>query len=140
MHILHYRKVRNALKAAAITALVAIACLMSGCMFESGVTTVTNISVDGHSVNATRSHIANGDGEFECLRSASGRCHYLLFVEDCGKAQGRAAAAACKPRIVTAFTLPAGASKHLAALPAQVRECVSHDAAPVAPGCLDKTG
>ena len=140
MHASPSRKLRNTRNAAAITALLAAACAVSGCMVQAGTTTITNVSVDGHRVDATRSFVADGVGEFDCIRSSSGRCHYLLFVEDCAAGGKPAATTRCATRIVKTFTLQAGTSRRLTALPPHLRQCVGHDAAPVAPDCTGKRG
>lgn len=140
MHASPARKIRNARNAAMITALLAAACAVSGCMVQAGATIVTNVSVDGDRVDATRSFVADGVGKFECIHSSTGRCHYLLFVEDCGKGGAPDQATACKPQVVKAFTLRTGTSRQLTALPPHLHQCVAHDVAPVAPDCAGKAG
>ncbi|WP_149194616.1 hypothetical protein [Luteimonas suaedae] len=120
--------------------IVPIACLLlAGCKFEAGLTTVNQLSIEGRAVNATRSTVTGGEGEFECLRSVSGRCHYVLFVDDCvadaaADAAGDAAGG-CGTRVVHTFTLSAGERQHLEQLPRGLRQCVDHDVPPVAPDC-----
>ncbi|NZA25704.1 hypothetical protein H0E84_04855 [Luteimonas sp. SJ-92] len=109
--------------------------LLGGCRFETGLTTVTNLSIEGRAVNATRSYVVGGEGEFECLRSATGSCHYVLFVDDCRADAPPGAADACAARVVREFTLGAGERQHLGELPRGLRQCVDHDAPPVAPEC-----
>lgn len=116
-------------------------CLLAGCKFESGTTTITNVSIDGKANNVMRSFVSDGSGEFECIKSISGRCHYLLFVKDCSANAGTPdGGQRCSNRTVQAFTLEAGTSKHLANLPPRLQQCVSHDAAPAAPDCLASQG
>lgn len=122
---------------------VTIACLLllAGCKFETGLTTVTHLSIDGQAVNATRSHVAGGEGEFECVRSASGSCHYVLFVEDCAApAEPGMPAQGCGVRVLQAFTLSAGESRYLKELPDGLRQCVDHAVPPVAPDCAGSPG
>jgi hypothetical protein len=38
--------------------------------------------------------------------------------------------------VVATFALDAGGSKHISGLPARVRQCVRHDAAPATADCL----
>src|SRR3546814_15838148 len=74
-----------------------------------------------------RSYVNGGAGDFECIKSVSGRCHYLLFVRDCDASAPAASARPCAARTVQAFTLDAGTSRHLANLPPRLKQCVSHD-------------
>ena len=107
--------------------------LLAGCKIDAGTTTITNVSIDGKAQNVMRSYVNGGAGDFECIKSVSGRCHYLLFVRECdptGDATG------CRARTVESFTLDAGTSRHLTRLPPRLKQCVSHEAAPSAPDCL----
>lgn len=116
-------------------------CLLAGCKFETGATTtITNVSIDGRPANVTRSFVHDGDGEFDCIKSVTGQCHYLLFVRECGTPAAAGDGAHCTTRTVEAFTLEAGKSRHLAGLPPKVQQCVSHSATPVAPDCLASRG
>lgn len=116
--------------------IVSIACLLlAGCKFEAGLTTVNQLSIEGRAVNATRSTVTGGEGEFECLRSVSGSCHYVLFVDDCAADAAGNPDDGCGARVVHAFTLSAGERQHLEQLPRGLRQCVDHDAPPVAPDC-----
>lgn len=116
-------------------------CLLAGCKIESGTTTITNVSIDGKANNVMRSFVSDGSGEFECIKSISGRCHYLLFVKECRADAGNPADGRhCTNRTVQAFTLQAGTTKHLGNLPPRLQQCVSHDAAPAAPDCLASQG
>ncbi len=120
--------------------LAASLCLPAGCKIETGTTTITNVSIDGKAQNVMRSYVNDGAGDFECIKSISGRCHYLLYVREC-RADGSAAnGRRCADRTVDAFTLEAGTSRHLANLPPRLQQCVSHDAAPTAPGCASSQG
>ena len=119
--------------------LIASLCLLGGCMLETGTTTNTTISIDGVREFSTRSEIRDSAGDFDCIKSSSGHCHFLLFVEECAPSPATASAAEkrCSTRPLQAFTLATGASRHLVDLPSRLKQCVSHDAAPVAPACLD---
>ena len=83
--------------------LAASLCILTGCKIESGTTTITNVSIDGKAGNVMRSYVNGDSGDFECIKSISGRCHYLLFVKDCGagatgrRAGNAAATARCRP-------------------------------------------
>ncbi|MGH8032985.1 MAG: hypothetical protein ACREO8_11645 [Luteimonas sp.] len=127
--------------------------VLSGCQLQSGTTTITNVSVDGRGTNATRTFIANGRGEFDCVKSASGHCYVVLYVDRCADAgvadasdatDGDAASVTqthrCAPRVVQAFTLDSGARRQLTGLPPHVRQCVRHDAAPQLADCARGAG
>lgn len=111
--------------------------LLAGCKIDAGTTTITNVSIDGKAQNVMRSYVNGGAGDFECIRSVSGRCHYLLFVRECDAGGD---ATACRTRTVDSFTLDAGTSRHLADLPPRLEQCVSHETAPTAPDCLAAQG
>ena len=118
--------------------LAATLLLLAGCKIDAGTTTITNVSIDGKAQNVMRSHVDGSAGDFECVKSISGQCHYLLFVRECDTNAG--GADACRPRTVEAFTLEAGTSRHLTRLPPRLQQCVSHEAAPSAPDCLAARG
>lgn len=118
----------------------ATALLLAGCKIDAGTTTITNVSIDGKAQNVMRSYVNGGAGDFECIKSVSGRCHYVLFVRECGDAPPAAGGPACDTRTVEAFTLDAGTSRHLANLPPRLKQCVSHDREPSAPDCLASQG
>ncbi|WP_417471534.1 hypothetical protein [Luteimonas mephitis] len=125
----------------AIAALLATSLLLlAGCKIEAGTTTITNVSIDGKAQNVMRSYVNGGAGDFECIKSISGHCHYLLFVRECGNDKVAAAGTRCGIRTVQAFTLDAGTSRQLANLPPKLKQCVSHDRAPSAPDCLASQG
>ena len=109
--------------------------LLAGCRVDLGSTTITNVSIDGKAQNVMRSHVDGSAGDFECVKSISGQCHYLLFVRECDARAG-STGDACHPHTVEAFTLEAGTSRHLTRLPPRLQQCVSHEATPTAPDCL----
>ena len=118
-----------------LVSLVSFLFTLAGCDPQPGITTMTFSSVDGVKINSTKSWISNGDARFECLKSASGNCHYLVYVETCATAKISAADKACTTRVLERFTLAAGKMKELHDLPAGVRHCVDHEVVPAAPGC-----
>src|SRR5690606_30684055 len=122
--------------------LAATLLLLAGCKIDAGTTTITNVSIDGKAQNVMRSYVNGGAGDFECIKSISGRCHYLLFVRECRGEAGASDAgdARCGMRTVQAFTLDAGTSRRLANLPPRLKQCVSHDREPSAPDCLASPG
>lgn len=74
-----------------------------------------------------------GVGHFECLRSASGRCHYTVYPRGCGNP------AACGLHPLKRFTLDSGNSRQVPGL-AHVHLCVGTGGpAPLcAPGSADR--
>lgn len=133
------------------TRIFAFACLLplAGCQLNSSVTTITNATIDGLGVNSTRSWIAEGSGDFDCVKSVSGQCHFVLYTQHCGAGAdtiadtstgtgetGRPDARHCKAHVFTAFTLGAGTSRHLKNLPPGLHQCVRHDRAPETAECF----
>jgi len=103
---------------------------------QAGTTTLTFSSIDGVGINSTKARIADGDARFECLKSASGSCHYVVFTSACEQADERAnSVGTCSTRVVETFTLAAGDVRELTGLPVGVKHCLDHDAMPVAPDC-----
>lgn len=120
-----------------LISLVSFLLTLAGCNPHAGTTTLTFSSVDGVGINSTKARIAGGNARFECLQSASGSCHYVVFLSNCekGDAQASTAVDACTTTVVQQFTLAAGDVKEFTRLPAGVKHCLSHDAMPVAPDC-----
>src|SRR3546814_9554803 len=107
---------------------------------DAGPSAMNNVSIDGKTHIVMRSYINGCAGDFVCIKSVSGRFHYLLFVRDCDASAPAASAQPCAARTVQAFTLDAGTSRHLANLPPRLKQCVSHDREPSAPDCLAAQG
>ncbi len=103
---------------------------------QPGVTTLSVSSVDGVQVNSSKAVVHGGDARFDCLRSASGRCHYVVFAGRCGEAVvDDGSVPACPSAVVDRFVLRAGESRQLHALPGSVRYCMDHQSMPAGPGC-----
>lgn len=96
-----------------------------------GTTMSSSITTEGGE-SATLAQISNGNGLFECRKSVTGHCHYVLYVEEC---EASAARDACPARVIQQFTLAAGQSRQFHGLPVDVRACQNHEAIPVAPDC-----
>ena len=116
-----------------LISLLSFLCTLVGWNPQPGTTTVTFSSVDGVGINSTKASIGAGHARFECLKSATGVCNYVVFVDACSKPDG--AHAVCTAKVVEQFTLASGDVHELKALPAGARHCLSHDAMPVAPEC-----
>jgi hypothetical protein len=106
-----------------LIAIVSFALSLYGCDF-GGSTSVQQRSVDGEAVLHSRVVARPGLMRFDCLRSASGRCHYTLYAPDCDSAAGTTERDACVPRPVEHFTLASGRSRQVAML-GTFRSCVS---------------
>ena len=81
--------------------------------------------------------VANpGVARFECIDSASGRCHYTLYDASCEAAPTALPVQrpACRREPLQRFALDAGNEKHVAALP-EFRPCVRGDAKVPGPDC-----
>ncbi len=104
---------------------------------QPGITTLSVSSVDGVQVNSTKAVVNGGDARFECLRSASGRCHYVVFAGECRPSSNPVTVEeACAGVVVERFVLLAGETRQLRAMPGKVRFCMDHDAIPAGPGCM----
>lgn len=100
---------------------------------------VTRSSVDGIDVLHARAVVQGGVARFECLRSASGRCHYTLFPEDCVPADpvtgsADAAAGLCASAPLERFALAGGDRREIPGL-RRFRLCVSDDEVLPGPDC-----
>jgi hypothetical protein len=81
-----------------------------------GNTLVHRTSIDGADTLHSRTTVQAGIARFECLRSASGRCHYLVLPRDCTSAPAPERAAGCESRPVERFALEKGDSRQIAGL------------------------
>jgi len=91
-----------------------------------GSTFVTRSSVDGADVLHSRATARAGVARFECLRSASGQCHYTVYPPDCAPpsdAPGKNASG-CSPEPLKRFALADGESRQVSGLH-EFRLCVS---------------
>lgn len=93
-----------------------------------GDTLVHRTSVDGADTLHSRTTVQAGVARFECLRSASGRCHYLVLPRDCTPDSASRTTAGCASRPVERFALDNGDSRQIAGLQ-NFRLCVSTDVA-----------
>jgi hypothetical protein len=116
-----------------LTSLCSFLLTLIGCHPQPGTTTLTFSSVDGVGINSTKARIADGQARFECLKSASGRCHYVVFLSDC--APPAAVPGACATTRLQQFTLAEGEAREITGLPAGIKHCLNHDRVPVAPDC-----
>jgi hypothetical protein len=92
---------------------------------------VHRIVVSGHDVLLSRASLRDGKARLDCLRSDSGRCHYIVLPRGCD------ADAPCSAR-ATRYDVPAGASRRVAGLRG-IRLCVAGGAQD-APQCTSTDG
>lgn len=95
-----------------LIAIVSFALSLYGCDV-GGNTSVQQRSVDGEAVLHSRVVARPGVARFECLRSASGHCHFTIHDRDCGGATGAASGEACAGSAVERFALASGHSRRL---------------------------
>lgn len=94
--------------------------------FEIGGSTFVQRSrVDGADSLYSRTTVQAGVARFECVRSASGQCHYTVFARDCAAQSGgaRRAPAACNADSGRHFTVGDGDSRRIVGLQ-RFRLCV----------------
>ena len=104
--------------------------------FDVGSTIVDRINVDGSPALHSQVVAQPGVARFECLRSASGLCHYTLYPREC--------APAAAPRGKRMDRCPTGAIRHFAVADGgshqvtglqRYRMCVSADERIPGPDC-----
>lgn len=64
----------------------------------------------------SRATVQAGVARFECMRSASGRCHYLVLADRCAKSTAGAPARRCTARPIERFVLADGDSRQISGL------------------------
>ena len=114
--------------------LVSFALSLIGCDPPAGVATLSVSSAHGLEIHFTKTTTAEDSGRFECLHSASGRCHYLVLVRDCAAPRADADAD-CPARMLRRFHLEAGAHLRLDDLPPGAAICVGHGTPPAVADC-----
>ncbi|HLM53269.1 MAG TPA: hypothetical protein VK325_06720 [Pseudoxanthomonas sp.] len=117
-----------------LISLVSFALSLIGCDPPAGVATLSVSSVEGLEIHFTKTTVAEGSARFECLHSASGRCHYLVLVRDCAAPRADADAD-CPARTLRRFYLEAGAHLQLDDLPPGAAFCVDQGTLPAVAGC-----
>lgn len=93
------------------------------------------LSVNPTGITSTRSQDGADGARFECLYSATGKCHYIVFVSQCATTDAPDGTNGCGTRVIERFTLASGQSHQTGKLPAGARHCLDHAAMPVAPDC-----
>ena len=101
-----------------------------------GNTIVHRTSVDGSDALYSRARVQAGVARFECLRSASGQCHYAVFPRVCVPAPpaGDEHDANCLQGRAERFALATGESRQVTGLHG-FRLCVSVERGTADPDC-----
>ncbi|KRG70079.1 hypothetical protein [Pseudoxanthomonas dokdonensis] len=99
-------RVLTTLFTSALTTLLALA----GCD-ESKVTSISRSSANGIDLLYSKVTLASDGGNFECLASASGQCHYAVFARQCDHPLRKVLGQKCPLVRQQQFSVAAG--KHL---------------------------
>ena len=99
-----------------------LSCLLSlfGCHEPSARTSVTRVTERGADQLFSRTTVRGTGTTFECVRSASGRCHYQVFRETCA-----AGGLHCERNEVQRFQVRAGQQRARTDLPEDSSSCVA---------------
>lgn len=97
---------------------------------------VTRTTVDGTDTLYSQTTTRAGVARFECLRSASGACHYTVFPRDCAPTSGPAEArsGSCASEPIERFAVARGESRQITGLTG-FDLCVSAKDAPAGKAC-----
>jgi hypothetical protein len=104
--------------------IVYYALALMGC---SPARTVTDLrsDIDGRVVHG-RVETREGINHFECLRSASGTCHFVVHAADCTPTAARSAS--CVPPTIDRVDVASGRIQDVLGLPKGIRVCLALDA------------
>lgn len=94
-----------------------------GCDGWGDDTIVMRSGVNGEYVIHSKTRVATNVAKFECIESASGNCHFLLFRGDC-KVPGNPRDT-CMDQPFEQFVLAVGTTREIVGLPSGFRQCVS---------------
>lgn len=104
---------------------------------EGGTTILNRATANGTDTIHSETRIKAGVAHFECVSSASGRCHYTLFPR-CPAPRPARADAECSDAPIERFSVRQGASREVVGLP-EFALCVASDDAPLQAGCAGGT-
>jgi hypothetical protein len=99
-----------------------------------GSTFVDRVTVDGADALYSKAIVESGVARFECVRSASGACHYTVYPPACSARgqMGTPGHDCTKP--IERFAVARGDSRQVTGLP-RFRVCVSASGETLAPDC-----
>lgn len=115
-----------------LTALLPALLALAGCDGIGSSTHVTRATADGRDLIHSEVWVGPRVARFQCLTSASGHCHYMLYRDKCepGKAGGE-----CAPHLFDRFAVASGRSREVLGMPAGFAMCVSERADPLPQTC-----
>lgn len=116
-----------------LISLVSFLLTLVGCNEQPGTTTLTLSSVHGVGINSSKDRIDGSNARFECLKSASGQCNYVVFTRRC--TQTDSVTETCTTRVLEQFSLLAGKVREFDDLPAGATHCIDNAVKPVASAC-----
>lgn len=98
-------------------ALIYFVLSLFGCDIGGG-SYVTRTTVDGTDTLYSQTTTQAGVARFECVRSASGACHYTVFAHDCAPKRGLTVSpkGRCADNPIERFTVARGESRQIAGL------------------------
>jgi len=100
----------------------------------AGSTYVHRDSSNGTDILHSKVVAQPGVARFECLRSASGQCHYTLFPRRCAPAAAGEPVGECPPEPIAHFSIANGDTRLMPGLQ-RFRLCVSASDGAPDPGC-----
>jgi hypothetical protein len=102
----------------------------------SGTTIVVRSKSDGEWIIDSRVRINGGIAQFECLHSATRRCHYTLFPAGCTSSSG---STRCSGQALDQFSMAVDSTRALSGL-SDFKLCVSHRPGQMRPDCTLQKG
>ena len=102
----------------------------------AGTTIVVRSKADGEWIIDSRVRIHAGIASFECLHSATRRCHYTLFPAGCTASSG---STRCSGQALDQFSMAVDTTRELRGL-SDFKLCVSHRPGQMRPDCTLQEG
>jgi len=107
-----------------------------GCDLSPGSRIESKLDINGAVVLHTLvEHRRSGAESFQCLASATGRCHFLVYAGSCATGDDGQPEPGCVLRTLERLTVSVGRPKAVSGLLPGFRICTSRDAMPSAPAC-----
>lgn len=102
----------------------------------AGTTIVVRSKADGEWIIDSRVRIHGGIASFECLHSATRRCHYTLFPAACTASSG---STRCSGQALDQFSMAVDTTREVRGL-SDFKLCVSHRPGQMRPDCTLQEG
>jgi len=119
-----------------LLSLVYLLLALVGCDLSPGNRIESKIDINGTVVLHTLvEHRPAGTELFQCLASATGRCHFLVYAGSCITGEDGRPEPGCVLRTLDRLTVDVGRPKTVSGLLPGYRICTSRDAMPSAPAC-----